>query len=79
VTECESQVDEIFVGDGSTLYVFLKNHGTAVIVQANVNWQTYMAMATSALVAGRSVRIRYTADNADCTTWNSDIEGFWLL
>jgi hypothetical protein len=79
VTECESRIDKIFVGDGHTLYIFLANHGVGVVPPSDTSQQTYLAMTTAALVAGRGIRVRYTADNVDCTTWRNDVAGVWLL
>jgi len=80
VTQCQAKVQKIWAGDGGYIWAHLDNGGAAIISPTDANREAVISLATTALVAGRSVIIRYQADNVDCTqVGRSDFVGMYLL
>lgn len=79
-TECQANMEKIFSGDGGTVYLYLNNGGGGAVVSAsNANKDAVAALALTALATGRQVRVRYTANDVNCSTIRTDFEGMWLL
>lgn len=79
VTECQSTIRTIWAGDGGHIWITLNTDGAAVISPNDPNREAILALATSALLAGRQVRVRYMADNVNCNAVRTDVVGMYLL
>ena len=86
--ECEVSLTQFYVGDGGLLalnYTGSAGDGSAYIFQSNnnvenVDYKSYLALATTALTAGKKIKIRFNDINTSCTsTANRDVRGMWLL
>jgi len=79
MTECTAAPERFFVGDG-ILYVSWLGGGTGVINQADPDFKPTLAVITAAVLAPKTVVVRYAEDNANCsgaTAYN--IVGVWLV
>lgn len=81
VTECQSNVIRIWAGDGGMVWIFLTSGAAAVIAQNDPNREAALSLATTAMVSGHQVIIRFAADNVDCkaSAGRTDFLGMYLL
>ena len=79
-TQCQSNVQKIWAGDGGYIWLHLTNGGSAVIANNDPNREAVIALATSALLASHQMIVRYAADGVDCTSaGRTDFVGMYLL
>jgi hypothetical protein len=77
VVECIRTVESVFSTDDGMLYIFWVEGGMGKIGPSDVDQRSTLALATTALVAEKSVLVRY-ADGATCSDVFRAIEGFQL-
>lgn len=77
-TQCSTRVHHIWVGDEGYVWIHLESGGAAVIGPADPDREATLSVATTALVAGRQVVVRYAADGVSCTEVRSDFSGIYL-
>jgi hypothetical protein len=70
----------MFSGDNGAFYVFFASGPAGVLYVSDPDRETTVSMAMTALVAGRTVVARFTANGVDCNsnTIRGDMEGLWL-
>lgn len=79
-TQCQSNVQKIWAGDGGYIWIHLTNGGSTMIAPNDPNREAVISLATSALLASRQIIVRYAADGVDCaSTARSDFVGMYLL
>jgi hypothetical protein len=81
-TECQVTPTSLFAGDGGTFYIFFSNGGSAVTTSTSnggANFKQFVAFATTALMMGSTLKVRYSADGVACTAAAQDLAGLWLL
>ena len=80
ITECQVNIDRMYVGDGGSLYIFFEGGGSAAIPQSDVNQKNALSVALSAFMANKKIIVRYNSDGISCTTdLVSDFRGLWIL
>jgi hypothetical protein len=81
-TECPpAKVQRIWIGDGGMVWIFLAGGGPAPAISYNdPNREGALAAAMTAQSTGRSITIRFTADNVSCTNTVAryDFAGLYL-
>lgn len=78
-TQCTVTLVKIWAGDGRTVWLHYTNGGAANIAASDANKVSVLSMAMTALVGGRTMTVRYSADGADCTTFGrTDFVGAYL-
>lgn len=79
VTECSVAVQSIFSGDDGSIWLFYTNGGSAAISNGDPDKAATLALATTALVGGRSVTVRYAAEDVPCAAIGRyDLTGFFF-
>jgi hypothetical protein len=79
-TECSGKLLAVFVGDGGAAYFFLDSGVVGYFVNSDPNQKGGLAVGTAALLAGRAVGLRFSANAADCSKYGirGDLVGIWL-
>jgi hypothetical protein len=78
-TECDVNLQKIFSGDDGYIWFHFTNGGSAMIVPTDPDKQAMTALATSALMGGHPMTIRYSADSVVCNSLGrSDVIGLYL-
>jgi hypothetical protein len=69
-TEClPAKVQRIWIGDGGLVWIFLDSSRPVPVISYNdPNREAALAAAMTAQTTGRSITVRFTADNVSCTT-----------
>lgn len=81
VTECTAKVAKIWTGDGGVVWLFFDNGVNAYTPPADPDTKNILAVATGALLAGKTLTIRFQADSLPCdgsTSSRDDIVGVYL-
>lgn len=79
-TQCQSNVEKIWVGDGGYIWIHLTTGGSTYLAPNDPNREAVIALAMTALTGSRQVIIRYAADGVSCaSTERSDFVGMYLL
>lgn len=83
VTECTAKVAKIWTGDNGVVWLFFDNGVNAYTPPADPDTKNILAVATGAgaLLAGKTVTIRFQADSLLCdssTNSRDDIVGVYL-
>jgi hypothetical protein len=81
VTECTAKVAKIWTGDNGVVWLFFDNGVNAYTPPADPDTKNILAVATGALLAGKTVTIRFQADSLPCdssTNSRNDIVGVYL-
>lgn len=79
VTQCQSRVEMMWAGSGGELYIYLTNGGIAIVSPNDPAREAAIAMTMTAMTASRELRVRYAADNVDCTSQRADFVGMYIL
>lgn len=77
-TECPGNIERMYIGDREAVWIFLDKGGSAKLLKDNPNQKNIYSAALAAYMAGKSVTIRYSSKNADCSASNSDVVGIFL-
>lgn len=78
-TECDVNLQSVFSGDDGYIWFHFTNGGSAMIVPTDPDKQAMAALATSALMGGHPMTIRYNADSVACNSLGrSDVTGLYL-
>ena len=78
-TECDVSLQSVFSGDDGYIWLHFTNGGSAIISPGDVDKQGMTALATSGLMGGRAMTVRYNANSVACNTeGRSDITGLYL-
>lgn len=68
-SQCAGKVQRIWIGDGGTVWIFLATGGPPAVIASNdLNREGALAGAMSAQATGRTVTLRFSADNVCSTT-----------
>ena len=79
-TQCQSNVEKIWAGDGGYIWIHLTNGGSTYLAPNDPNREAVIALSMTALTGSRQVIVRYAADGVSCTsTGRSDFLGMYLL
>ena len=81
VTECTGKVTKIWTGDNGVVWLFFDNGVNAYTPPADPDTKNILAVSTGALLAGKTVTIRFQADSLLCdgtTNSRDDIVGVYL-
>jgi hypothetical protein len=78
VTECTKQIYQIYNGDG-IIFLTFQGGGNALVYGTNSSFNTITAAALSALLASRTVSVRYAADGVSCGDSRTDVVGLWIM
>ena len=80
-SECQSSVTRIWAGDIGSVWIFLASGAAAAIGQNDPNRESALSLATTAMVSGHQVILRFAADNVDCTVavGRTDFLGMYFL
>lgn len=79
-TECNETVTKIWAGDGGMIWIYYNDGGAAIITGSDPNREAAISLATTALVTGRQIVVRYNASGVSCTTAGvNDFAGLFLL
>ncbi len=78
-TECSGTLSNIYAGDNGRIYLFMSGGPNGYFENGNPNAKNALSLATAAMLAGKRVRLRFTASGVACV-WQgrSDLEGIWL-
>ena len=79
VTECTGAVSKIYAGDGGEIWIFFSDWSGGVIPANDPNKDAATALVITAKSSGRQIVLRYTANGANCNTFNYDFVGVFLL
>ncbi|BEV12111.1 hypothetical protein ATDW_26070 [Asticcacaulis sp. DW145] len=79
VTQCETNVTQVWAGNDGTVWVDFANGLGVPVLLNNPGREAMLSLATTALVTGRKVVVRLQADNAPCTGARSDLLGLYLV
>lgn len=81
VTECQSSVTRIWAGDAGHVWIFLNSGVAADIAPNDPNREAALTLATTAMVSGHQVILRFAADNVDCTAQEgrTDFLGMYFI
>ena len=79
-TQCQSNVEKIWAGDGGYIWIHLTNGGSTYLAPNDPNREAVMALSMTSLTGSRQVIVRYAADGVSCaSTGRSDFVGMYLL
>lgn len=79
-TECTVDIKKIYAGDNGAIYVIYQNDAGFNIAPDDPNLKNALTLATSALMNGNQLVVRYKSDNVSCATGKlGDFGGLWLL
>jgi len=79
-TECTETVAKIWAGDGGMVWIYYTDGGAAIIASSDPNREAAISLATTALVTGRQVVVRYNTTGVACTIAGvNDFAGIFLL
>lgn len=79
-TECPIDIKSIYAGDAGAIYISYVNGGYFNIAADDPNLKSALALATTALVSGNPVYVRFKANNVDCSKGVlGDFQGLFLL
>ena len=79
-TQCQSNIQKIWAGDGGYIWLHLTNGGSTMIAPNDPNREAVISLATSAFLTSHQIIVRYAADGVDCTSTNrADFVGMYLL
>jgi hypothetical protein len=81
VTQCTSRVNNIWTGDNGYIWLFLENGIAAYTPATDADTKNILAVTTAALLAGKTITIRFQADNVPCNSsagTRSDVVGVYL-
>ena len=81
VTECTGHVVRVWTGDSGSIWIIMDNTVPWYVYQSDPNQKNILASATTALVAGLSVSVRFQADGLTCSAGSArgDVAGMWLI
>jgi hypothetical protein len=80
-TECLGHITREYAGDGGYVWVQMDDGLTWYVAPGDPDLQNILATATSALVTGLSITVRFSTDSVPCNGSNgnrSDVQGMWL-
>jgi hypothetical protein len=78
-TECTGKVTRIWTGDDNNNWLFLDTGVAAMIFASDADAKNILASATAALIAGKTVTIRFNADSVPCiNVARNDVLGMYL-
>lgn len=66
-SECPGKVQRIWIGDGGSVWIFLQGGPAAALSANDPNREGALAAAMSAQATGRTVTLRFSADNVSCS------------
>jgi hypothetical protein len=67
-SECTSKIAKIWNGDDGNNWLFFENGLNAMLIASDADTKGITTAATAALLAGKSVTIRFGADGVPCNT-----------
>ncbi|HWW24738.1 MAG TPA: hypothetical protein VNZ85_02455 [Caulobacter sp.] len=79
-SECPGKVQRIWIGDSGSVWIFLQGGPAAALSPSDPNREGALAAAMSAQATGRTVTLRFSADNVSCSAQVSrfDFVGMYL-
>jgi hypothetical protein len=79
-TECTGHVTSIYTGDGGNVWVMMDNTVPWYLYINDPNLKNILSSATTALVTGYSVVVRFQADGLTCAAGSprGDVLGMYL-
>jgi len=78
-TECRKTTNKIYVGDDAALWLVFSGGGSAYINETDKNFKNIYSLVLAAHMAQKSITVRYSADNVQCSSESrNDIRGVWL-
>jgi hypothetical protein len=79
VTACPVTVQNLFTGDDGAFWIFYTNGGSGFINKSDPDYELTASFALSALLASRTIIVRYAADGVACTaSARSDLVGVYI-
>jgi hypothetical protein len=79
-TQCQGNVQNIWAGDGGNVWITLTNGGSVDIAPNDPNREAALSLATTAMISGHQIVIRYSTDNVVCTSQGrTDFVGLYLI
>lgn len=79
-TQCQGNVQNIWAGDGGNVWITLTNGGSVDILPNDPNREAALSLATTAMITGHQIVVRYAADNVACTAQGrTDFVGLYLI
>ena len=81
VTECTGRVIRVWTGDNGSMWVIMDTSVAWYLYAADPNFKNILANATTALVAGLPISVRFQADGVTCSGGGArgDVAGMWLI
>lgn len=74
-SHCTGKVQRIWIGDSGSVWIFLQGLGVAAMILAgDANREAALAAAMSAQATGRSVTLRFAADNVAFLEYAQNLE-----
>jgi hypothetical protein len=78
-TECTVTLSRMYAGDGGNVWLHFTNGGSAILLPSYPDIQATTAFGMTALLSGRTLTVRFTADGVLCNSFGrSDIIGVYL-
>ena len=79
-TQCEVEVDRMWLGDEGWMWLHYTNGGSAKIHQnTDTDFKNILSATMTALTTGNSMIVRYDADNVNCAeAGRGDVRGVYL-
>jgi hypothetical protein len=80
-SECAGHVSRIYTGDGGNVWVFTDSTVAWYVTASDPNTKNILATATTAMVTGLQVTVRFQADGVVCNAGSprTDAIGMWLI
>ena len=80
VTECAQSLGKIWAGDEGHIWLAFESGGSGYLVPSDPDLKNTLALATAALMGGKTIIVRYATDGVSCNAGaRSDIVGIWLV
>jgi hypothetical protein len=78
-TECTVALTKVYAGDDGYVWLNYSNSGSAYVPPGDPDVKGTLALATAALMSGRSITVRYAANGVSCNAVNrGDVSGIFL-
>lgn len=79
LTECETYISKIYVGDGGLVWVVAASAPQFYVGASDPNVRNILAMSSLALALGKTVTVRFAADGVPCAAGGAlPAVGMWL-
>ncbi len=81
VTQCTGKINNIWTGDNGYIWLVFDNGINAYTPPTDPDTKNILAVTTAALLAGKTITIRFQADNVPCNSsagYRTDIVGVYL-